>query len=435
MKLLKKLTCLILIAAMLTATAVLSAAEAPADEAPPVMTVENGAVTHGSITAGNNVMTLISGDVVKFGFKGTADPMINIKPDFAVDTAVYPILAIKARRDGQEKDGQVFYNEPGSGAVGGKEVNFSWTESTDWQWLLIDLSGCGIVGYMRFDMFNSANIDTTGMIAAVTFFKTVEDAQAFAATEEWAALGSNPGEGTIAEEIEKDKNAYYPLFDEKEAINTGWWFHPYVADLSIAFEFESPVWFDKIWYFCYAAPYPTPIVVTLSDENGNELFTTQMEVTGNTEYTVSLGARIHPGTYTVTFETVEEFDETVSHFVLGSGDALDDVTVDLVDMNGAKTNGDTKECPAVKLVKCEADPDYTEKPKPTQKPTEEPKLPTPVPTQAPTEAPTPTLEPTAEPKAESGSGPNVGLILGIIAGVVGVAVAVAAVVMAKKKKK
>lgn len=439
MKKAKRIIALLLSAVMvfcLTFTA--SGAEETENEAqdPSLMvTVSDGVVQNGSITAGNNVRTLNSGDVVKFGFTDTFDPMINIKLNFAVNSDEYPILAIKAMRDGTETGGQVFYNEPGQGAVGGKEKNFTWAEGSDWQWLIVDLSGCGTVGYLRFDVFNTANIETTGMIAAVAFFKTVEEADAFASGEEGTALGTHPGEGSVHEEIQREKEMIYSLFDEAGGVDTGWWFNPYMEGLYISFLFESPVWFDHIWFFYYAAPYPTPINVILTDESGNEVFSTLLSVSGNDEYTVPLGTKMHPGEYIITFETTEA-DEAVSHFVLGSGYMLDDMEIEIEEMNGAQTNENTRDVPAIKLFKCEADPDYTEKPKPTQRPTAEANLPTPVPTSVPTEEPTevPTESPTEGKAENSNSGSNTGLIIGIAAGVLIIAAAVVTVLLLKKKK-
>ena len=409
----------------------------------PIVYVKDGVVQGGEITAGNNVLTMNECDVVKFGFKDGFDPMINIRFATPADTAEYPILAFKVQRTGAGTEGQVFYNEPGQGATGSKVKDFTWGDTEEWQWIKIDYTGCGIIGYLRFDVFGSADVNTVGMIAAFAFFKTEEAADAFANSEAGTALGKDTGTHSIKEEIASDTNMRFYFYDKNGTISTGWWFHPYHEGLSLTASFESPFWFDRVWIYAYCSSNPCPILFTVLDENDNEVYSAEVEFIGNAEKIIELGKAIVPGYYSIVLESVErDEDADPVHFVLGSAPVNEDVEIDFSN-NGAATNGDTQEAPAIQLLKCEADPDYTEKPTATPKPSAAPTdVPTPVPTQeAATDAPTdvPPETKTAEngedkDGSDKTKGPNVGLITGIVAGVVVVACVVIAIIAAKKKK-
>ena len=411
-----------------------------------LVTIVDGNVRNGTIAAGNNVKTIGSGDVIKFGFKGDFDPMIHINLNEPADTAEYPILAIKAQQTGSAQlNCEVFYNEPGAGAEGGKSVISQWADTAEWQWLKFDLSDRGNVGYLRFDVFFNGDVKVTGMIAAVAFFKTVEDADAFAAGEQGLKLGTDPGEESIIREIEQEKAANFYLYDEESSISTGWWFHPYAEGKSISVAFDSPVWFSKVWFFAYASQHECPILFTVMDENDDEVFSQELGIIGNDENVVDLGLALPPGYYTIMFESVEVDEELAGniHFVLGSA-AEGDVEVEFMTIGG-NTNNNTQPAPAIRLIICDADPNYTEKPVVTPKVTE---LPTPVPTSVPlpdeTEAPSATGAGTPTKAGGDNNDNNgdkdnknkgkVGLIVGIAAGAVVAAAAVTVAVIAAKKK-
>ena len=447
----KKITAIILTLMLVLGLVTVQFAEeaaAPAEGAPATLiTVENGEVKNGSIAAGNNVKTLNEGDVVKFGFKGDFDPMIVINFNEPVDTAEYPVLAFKVQRTGEDVEGQVFYNEPGSGAVAGKEKTFEWGETQEWQWIKVDLSDCGTVGYIRFDVFNKPNVETTGMIAAFGFFKTEADVDAFADSGAGKALGSDIGTGSVGEEIIKEEKSFYPLYDTKGTISTGWWFHPYAEGKTLSTSFEIPEWFDRIWIFAYASSTPCPVLLTVLDEHDDEVFSEEVTATGNAEFIVELGKALKPGYYTILIESVEVDDDLIDHihFVLGSAPASEDVDVEFSN-NGGNANDNTPEAPAIKLMICEPDPNYTEKPTATPKPTTAPtEIPTPVPTEAGdepavTDAPDVTEGSQQGGKDNNSQGGekdgkvNTGLIAGIVAGGVVIICVIIAIIAGIKKK-
>ena len=439
---------LITLAALLTLGALSvfgAAAEEVADGTPrSLITVENGEVKNGSIKEGNNVKTLGSGDVVKFGFKKEFDPMIHINLDEAVDTAEYPILAIKAQQSGATKlGGEVFYNEPGAGAEGGKSVKYNWADTAEWQWIVVDLSNRGIIGYLRLDVFDNGDTSVTGMIAALGFFKTEEDAGAFAASEQGLKLGTDPGPESVIEEIKQEDASFYYLYDKDSTISTGWWYAPYAEGKSISVYFESTVWFSKIWFFAYASQNDCPILLSVLDDSDDEVFSREISVKGNTDNTIDLGIALPPGYYTIMFESVEVDEDLLDkiHFVLGSAEESD-VEVELTSFGG-NTNDNTQAAPAIRLIICEPDPNYTEKPVITPKVTE---LPTPVPTSVP--VPTETeAAPTDGSDNNGGSGNgdkdntdnnnkgNTWLIVGIAAAGAVIIGSVIAIVAAIKKKR
>lgn len=140
---------------------------------------------------GHNTTAVVAGDVLKLGFTGVADPGIEIKMVENVDTNTYKVLAFKVMKTyDQTIKGEIYYNEKGLAAVGGKSVKFDYTESTDWQWIFINMEGKGNVGYLRFDVFEDApSTDTLAYVAGFGFFKTQADAEAYANSEYGENLG------------------------------------------------------------------------------------------------------------------------------------------------------------------------------------------------------------------------------------------------------
>ena len=183
------------------------------------------------------------------------------------------------------------------------------------------------------------------------------------------------------------------------------------------------------------------------NDSDDEVFSREIGVSGNTDNTVDLGIALAPGYYTIMFESVEVDDDLLDniHFVLGSA-VEGDVEVDLTSFGG-NTNDNTQAAPAIRLIICEPDPNYTEKPVVTPKATE---LPTPVPTSVPTSVPVPAetdAAPTAgsdnngsansgdDNKSKTDNKGNTWLIIGIAAAGAVIIGSVIAIVAAKKKKR
>lgn len=235
------------------------------------------------------------------------------------------------------------------------------------------------------------------------------------------------------------------LFDESEDISTGWWFHPYAEGKYLGASFDSPEWFGGIWVYAYASPVACPILLSVLDENENVLYSQEVQFKGDRAVTFDFEKAFAPGFYTITFESVEANENIISqlHFVLGSAPASDTIEVELQSLGG-NTNENTQSAPAIKLLLCDPDPDYTAKPtatpKPTVAPTEE--LPTPVPTDAPTDAAAVETADNDNKDNNNNSGDqdnkgknNVGLIVGIAAGAVVIVCVIIAIIVGKKKKK
>ena len=148
--------------------------------------------------SGSNMKSLISGDVLKLLVLGKSDPNINITLDGNVDTKTYKILAMKVKKeyDGAT-GGEIFYNEHGKGAEGGKSMTFEYAAGTDYQWIYIDLSSKSVdqVGFIRFDAYQEAPLENTLLtVAGIGFFKSVDDMNAYAASAEGKQLGVNEGD-------------------------------------------------------------------------------------------------------------------------------------------------------------------------------------------------------------------------------------------------
>lgn len=399
-----------------------------------LVTIEKGKFKNGIMSAGPDTSASVSGDVMSFRITGELDPQINIELDDPADTSVYPICAIKAKQSGSATlQGEFFYNEQGLGAVAGQEILVDWADTEDWQWVTADLSGCGSVGYIRFDLFNHGTVGCTGEIAALGFFKTAEEAEAFAASEAGQSLGTKHGNGQTDEPEPEEE--YWYLYDPESELEKGWWITPYEEGKSISVYFESEVWFDGIWFFAYASPVRCPMRFSILDENDNEIYYKQIYATGNNENEIEFEKRFAPGVYTFCFETVELSPAKAAnlHFVLGSADEGSVETSVAVML--ALANEQTKDAPAIRLIKCEPDPDYTERPTATPRPTatESAALPTPIPTPVPpTQAPV-TEVPTEAPKSEESSGSKAWIF--IVVGAAAVIAAGVAVIILKKKKK
>ncbi len=449
----KRSVCLILSFFILLSAFCFSFADETADVAG-LITITDGKQLNGEIKAGNNVTAVTKGDVFMFAFNGTSDPMIDIRMDAEVDTAEYPVVGIKARRSGTETDGEIFYNGLYGFADGEKSVRFSWNESTDWQWLRIDLSGCGGVGYMRFDVFDTALIDTVGMIAAVGFFRSEEALDSYAKTEEAGSFGTLTGDASVSETIAKEKEAAVALYDTDSQVNPGYWFSPYAEGQSLSFSLEFDKWFDRVWFAYYAAAYKFPVRFSISDGGGETVFTEDVYVLSNSDVTVDLGKRIKPGYYTIVFEAVEPPAGDL-HFVIGSAAHREDGKYELeISSVGTNNVGGENNAPAIRLLTCDPDPEYTgkteepatEAPSVTAAPTDAPAGPTDVPqesAEAPSQtekndatAPSGTVAASAVPGAGGGkSNSNTGLIIGIAASCVVIIAAVVTIIIASVKKK
>lgn len=193
----KKTFAIMLILALLLTTFIIptSAAEGPSDKS---MYFSNDQAVNGvPASSGSNVMTVISGDVLKIKVLGKSDPNFGIELNSNVDTNVYKICALKVKKThAPATGGEIFYNVKGQGAVGGKSVTFNYAEGTDYQWIYVDLGAknAGDVGFIRFDVYQESPSDLEYLtLAAVGFFKSVDDMNAFAQTDTGKNLGKNEG--------------------------------------------------------------------------------------------------------------------------------------------------------------------------------------------------------------------------------------------------
>lgn len=203
---LKKCTVLVIALCMVLALVPLrtQAADPPHSKS---MIFKDNQVINGSVAAsGNNMKSLVSGDVLKLKILGKGDPNIGIDFVENIDTSTYKILAMKVKKEyaGGGLEGEIFYNVKGQGAVGGKSTKFLWAEGTDWQWIYVDLgaANAGDVGFIRFDPYDDSPVENTMItVAGIGFFKTVDDMNAFAATPDGQNLGSNEGDRDFPVEV------------------------------------------------------------------------------------------------------------------------------------------------------------------------------------------------------------------------------------------
>lgn len=247
---LKKCTVLVIVACMVLALIPLKsqAAEPPHSKS---MIFRDGEAKNGTVDkSGNNMKSLVSGDVLKLKILGKSDPNIGITFDENIDTATYKILAMKVKKEyAGVVSGEIFYNVKGSGADPQKSIGFNWAEGTDWQWIYIDLStkSASQVGYIRFDAYGESPVENTLIyVAGIGFFKSVDDMNAFAASPDGQNLGSNEGDKNFPMEVPFSGND----------LNIGIWLNT-VPDTSkpgsywIKFNAAAP--FDGINFYLFAS--------------------------------------------------------------------------------------------------------------------------------------------------------------------------------------
>ena len=271
--------------------------------------------------------------------------------------------------------------------------------------------------------------------------------QSAAPGSDWTCDGLGLTEYSI-NDPSKDKTMLY-LYDAAAGVNTGWWLHPVSEDTAVTVEFTSDKWFKGMNVFAYSCDFEIPIVVSLEDSSGEEVFNTEIKCVGNKSYTIDFGKTFGPDSYVLNFyggDMSEIVDD--NWFVLGSAPAND--KIEEVAVYGGATNDTTKEAPFISLILGEADPNATEKPTkepateaPTAAPTDVPATDAPVaPTSVPTDENPSEDEPTSDTKVDptkapdkGNGGANIGLIIGIIAAAVVLIGAIVAIIVASKKKK
>lgn len=228
-----------------------NAAEGPHEKA---VYFQNGNVVNATIgERGNSTKALVNGDALMVGFTALADPGIGIQLDQNIDTSVYKIGAFKVKKNHNEAiKGEIFYNTRGSGAVGGKMIKIDHTASTDWQWIFVDFAGAsaGEVGYMRYDMYETApSLDDLYYISYIGFFKSQADAEAFAGSSQGNGYGSNIGNKTFPFDV---------YFSADATIDVGTWLNQAPAGQTGYFwtKFNANSSFSSITYFLYAGTEP-----------------------------------------------------------------------------------------------------------------------------------------------------------------------------------
>ena len=127
---------------------------------------------------------------IEVGFNSD-DPQIEIKfDDITNEEGVYvkdyPVMMMKVRRgsDSDPLSGEIFfYTEKSPSAKAGNNFYFYYEDTTDWQYVIIDLkSNAKCRDYftgMRFDVFDHAPEGGNLDIEWITFFQTVEAAEKF----------------------------------------------------------------------------------------------------------------------------------------------------------------------------------------------------------------------------------------------------------------
>ncbi|MBO4327734.1 MAG: hypothetical protein J5950_10725 [Clostridia bacterium] len=241
----------------------------------------------------------------------------------------------------------------------------------------------------------------------------------------------------------KDKSVFY-LYDADGSLTTGWWLHPLTEGAAIWVDFTTDVWFNGINFYAYGSPQEYPLIISIENENEDEVANATVTCKDNKSYTVDFDKALAPGGYRINFIAgdVDDLEED-TWFVLGSAPASE--KIDTVEVTGGGTNGDTQEAPFISLKVTEADPNATEKPTtvPATEPpaTEKPADPTAVPaTDKPTDKPAdetpapPDSTEATKDNTKTGS-KNVGLIIGIIAAAAVIVAAVIAIIVSAKKKK
>jgi hypothetical protein len=144
------------------------------------------------MTAGGGASLEFEDDVLKiFVNAGSDDPQLSFTFEGygdlpGVPVVEHPIMLIKLRRvnDTDPTVAEIFfYTEDSPGAKAGNNFRFDYENTTDWQYVMIDLSSnrrCRVyfTGF-RFDMFDHAPDGGELEVAWVTFFDTKEAAQNF----------------------------------------------------------------------------------------------------------------------------------------------------------------------------------------------------------------------------------------------------------------
>ena len=290
----------------------------------------------------------------------------------------------------------------------------------------------------------------------IAFFEKKEDAEAYTGVEDTPycildldCFKAHSGANNLKIKVlsgDEDPDAQigdpglFYLYDPDVGVNTGWWLNPVVEGATIDVTFEIDKWFDGFNYFAYCSPGDVFMTIVLYNDNEDEVWTGEATCNGNTDYSVELGKRVKPGSYTLSFigGDMSEVDYD-NWFVLGSGEANEALDEDYVSVMGGATNGNTGPAPFISFTICAADPDYTPEPTkapPTQAPTKEP---TEAPTKAAaTEAPTekaPEKPTEAANRSADDQKSKTGLIIGIVAAAAVLAAAVVVIVVSSKKKK
>ncbi len=107
---------------------------------------------------------------------------------YAVDLDEYKVMQLKVKIDPKAgRVGNIYYTTdeaPGAFAEA-QNIQYNYTKTDDWQ--IVNVNGqyslpwTGMLSATRFDVFSTLNTDTVVKIAYVAFFKTMADAEAFAA--------------------------------------------------------------------------------------------------------------------------------------------------------------------------------------------------------------------------------------------------------------
>jgi len=407
------------------------------------ITFKGEAVQGGSYSTNKSVENVLSGDVLKYAYSDTADPQIALNFFEEISVEEYPYVVMKVKEDTLTEDNASacgFYNIAGKGATGSQVVRASWELTNEWQWLVFDYTSavCDI-GFIRFDPRDKGVVAGQGEIAGVFAFKTLEQFEAFKATDTAKNLGANEGEKKIT--IRPTPTLEY-LY-KKGTDSTGWWNNGPYSESYISFNFESKTWFQGIRMRMYASATPVVALVKLMDDSENVLWEQEVTFKGDGSYDIYMDdangdmQKFQPGWYIVAFECLPD-EEGAGHLVVGSGALPDDVPEEeaedyvIIDNGGFKTNNETKPCPAFAFIVCEAGEIKTPAPATdTPAPTDTPvPTDTPAPTDEPkaTDAPKATDEPKSDEK-KSGCGSVIGgmAVLSVIA-------LAGTVVFSKKKK-
>lgn len=297
-------------------------------------------------------------------------------------------------------------------------------------------------------------------VAWIAFFEKEEDAKAYTGAQDTpycildaASLAKFTGGYHIsAERITNGVAAAtpepavihsgtYPLFDTKQATDTGYWMHPYNIDDALEVYFELPEgWMVGFSFFAFCSENEVYLDIEVVDNDDNVVWTGRQICFSNALQEVSFGGKSFPaGYYTIRFICAENPaypDGEGQHFVLGSGMVREDLEPEDIEVYGF-IGSSSKGAPNITIYLGDEDPNYaTPEPAATPEPTDPPATqnPTDTPDAAPTETPGEstakpiTEETTEKPKEESGKKGCGGVIGGGFA-----LIALAAVAIIKRK--